>query len=98
MVLWSYGLRLIIIIFSLWNYLFTITFYFVYVVCIEGHYFQKFILEIRYEDSFADIFNFFVLLSSYWGHTKLRHHRVRWVMAMYYPQKTTLSMGPTGIL
>jgi hypothetical protein len=28
----------------------------------------------------------------------VRHHRCRWAMAFYYPQDTTIDMGPTGIL
>ncbi len=35
---------------------------------------------------------------SYWGFTKPRHHSPTWIMAMYYPQKVTLDMGPTGVL
>ena len=27
-----------------------------------------------------------------------RHHRTRWCMALYYPQDTTLDMGPTGVV
>lgn len=27
----------------------------------------------------------------------VRHHRVRWVMAFYYPQATPLAFGPTGV-
>ena len=30
-----------------------------------------------------------------WGR---RHHRARWCMAFYYPQDTTLEMGPTGVV
>lgn len=35
---------------------------------------------------------------SYWGFRRPRHHRPRWCMVMYYPQATTLEMGPTYIL
>ena len=35
---------------------------------------------------------------SYWGTRKLRHHRSRWVMALYYPKRVTLAMGPTYVL
>jgi Phytanoyl-CoA dioxygenase (PhyH) len=35
---------------------------------------------------------------SYFGYRQTRHHLPRWVMAMYYPQDTTLDMGPTGIV
>ncbi|CAF1149415.1 unnamed protein product [Adineta ricciae] len=35
---------------------------------------------------------------SYFGYQKpLRHHQLRYVMAMYYPQHTTLETGPTAI-
>ncbi|CAF1226831.1 unnamed protein product [Didymodactylos carnosus] len=35
---------------------------------------------------------------SYFGYTKpLRHHQLRYIMAMYYPQDTTIDMGPTAI-
>ncbi|CAF1369381.1 unnamed protein product [Rotaria sordida] len=35
---------------------------------------------------------------SYFGYRKpLRHHQLRYIMAMYYPQDTTLEMGPTAI-
>ena len=27
-----------------------------------------------------------------------RHHRSRWAMAFYYPQDTTIEMGPTGVV
>ena len=27
-----------------------------------------------------------------------RHHRTRWAMAFYYPQDTTLEMGPSGVV
>ena len=27
-----------------------------------------------------------------------RHHRTRWAMAFYYPQDTTVDMGPTGVV
>ena len=35
---------------------------------------------------------------SYWGTRKLRHHRSRWVMALYYPKRVTLAMAPTYVL
>lgn len=35
---------------------------------------------------------------SYWGFRKLRHHRPRWCMLLYYPQDTTIDMGPTHVL
>lgn len=35
---------------------------------------------------------------SYWGLRKIRKHRPRWCMLLYYPQETVLSMGPTCIL
>lgn len=35
---------------------------------------------------------------SYFGYRKsFRHHQLRYVMAMYYPQDTTMDMGPTAI-
>ena len=35
---------------------------------------------------------------SYFGYRKLlRHHQLRYIMAMYYPQDTTMEMGPTAI-
>ena len=35
---------------------------------------------------------------SYFGYYKpLRHHQLRYIMAMYYPQDTTSEMGPTAI-
>lgn len=35
---------------------------------------------------------------SYFGYRKpLRHHQLRYIMAMYYPQDTTMAMGPTAI-
>ncbi|CAF0921754.1 unnamed protein product [Rotaria sordida] len=35
---------------------------------------------------------------SFFGYRKLlRHHQLRYVMIMYYPQDTTVEMGPTGI-
>ena len=33
---------------------------------------------------------------SYEADQNVRHHRVRWLMAFYYPQDTTQDMGPTG--
>ncbi|CAF3860139.1 unnamed protein product [Rotaria sp. Silwood1] len=36
---------------------------------------------------------------SYFGYRKpLRHHQLRYTMAMYYPQDTTIEMGPTAII
>ena len=35
---------------------------------------------------------------SYEDDQNVRHHRTRWAMAFYYPQDTTLDMGPTSIL
>eukprot|EP00438_Fugacium_kawagutii_P006871 Skav205286 [mRNA] locus=scaffold1690:260322:260741:+ [translate_table: standard] len=35
---------------------------------------------------------------SYWGLRKIRKHRPRWCMLLYYPQETEISMGPTCIL
>ena len=36
---------------------------------------------------------------SYWGYRgRLRSHRPWWAMIMYYPQDTTLDMGPTAVL
>mmetsp|Transcript_12501 Transcript_12501/g.29555 ORF Transcript_12501/g.29555 Transcript_12501/m.29555 type:complete len:601 (+) Transcript_12501:125-1927(+) len=35
---------------------------------------------------------------SYWGFRRMRHHRPRWCMMLYYPQETTLEMGPTHVL
>ncbi|CAF4718127.1 unnamed protein product, partial [Rotaria sp. Silwood2] len=36
---------------------------------------------------------------SYFGYRKpLRHHQLRYAMAMYYPQDTTIEMGPTAII
>jgi hypothetical protein len=35
---------------------------------------------------------------TYFGYQKpLRHHQLRYIMAMYYPQDTTMEMGPTAI-
>lgn len=34
---------------------------------------------------------------SYEEDLNVRHHRVRWAMAMYYPQRVTADMGPTGV-
>jgi hypothetical protein len=35
---------------------------------------------------------------SYFGYGKMpRHHQLRYIMAMYYPQDTTIEMGPTAI-
>eukprot|EP00658_Telonema_sp_P-2_P071264 TRINITY_DN60558_c0_g1_i1.p1 TRINITY_DN60558_c0_g1~~TRINITY_DN60558_c0_g1_i1.p1 ORF type:complete len:570 (-),score=52.82 TRINITY_DN60558_c0_g1_i1:21-1730(-) len=35
---------------------------------------------------------------SFWGHWHARSHVPYWLMAIYFPQKTVLSMGPTGVL
>ncbi|MEI6430562.1 MAG: HEAT repeat domain-containing protein [bacterium] len=35
---------------------------------------------------------------SYWGHSRVRDHHPRWVMAMYYPQETPVEIGPTGTI
>ena len=35
---------------------------------------------------------------SYWGFRKIRKHRPRWLMMLYYPQDTVISMGPTCIM
>ncbi|CAF1431726.1 unnamed protein product [Rotaria magnacalcarata] len=36
---------------------------------------------------------------SYFGYRKLlRHHQIRYTMVMYYPQDTTIEMGPTAII
>lgn len=35
---------------------------------------------------------------SYWGLRKIRKHRPRWCMLLYYPQETAITMGPTCIL
>ncbi|HIG18189.1 MAG TPA: phytanoyl-CoA dioxygenase [Candidatus Handelsmanbacteria bacterium] len=35
---------------------------------------------------------------SYEGDEQVRHHRCRWAMAFYYPQDTSVDMGPTAIL
>ena len=37
-------------------------------------------------------------LDSYEADENVRHHRCRWVLAMYYPQDVTLDMGPTALL
>ena len=34
---------------------------------------------------------------SYWGVQRVRHHRPRWLLCMYYPAAVTLEMGPTAI-
>lgn len=34
---------------------------------------------------------------SYEDDINVHHHRSRWAMAMYYPQRVTAAMGPTGI-
>ena len=34
---------------------------------------------------------------SYEDDTNVRHHRSRWAMLMYYPQRVTQDMGPTGV-
>ncbi|OLP88043.1 hypothetical protein AK812_SmicGene30655 [Symbiodinium microadriaticum] len=35
---------------------------------------------------------------SYWGFRKVRKHRPRWLMMLYYPQDTVIAMGPTCIM
>ena len=35
---------------------------------------------------------------SYEGDEEIKHHRCRWAMAFYYPQDTTVDMGPSAIL
>ena len=35
---------------------------------------------------------------SYWGHSKVRDHHPRWIMAMYYPQDVPIELGPTGAI
>lgn len=36
---------------------------------------------------------------SYWGYMRrVRNHRPRWVMIMYYPQDTPAELGPTGVV
>ena len=35
---------------------------------------------------------------SYWGTRSPRHHRPRWAMALYYPRRVTLDMGPTYVM
>ncbi len=34
---------------------------------------------------------------SYWGVQRVRHHRPRWLICMYYPATVSLDMGPTAI-
>lgn len=34
---------------------------------------------------------------SYWGVQRVRHHRPRWLLCMYYPTAIDLAMGPTAI-
>lgn len=34
---------------------------------------------------------------SYWGVQRVRHHRPRWLLCMYYPAEITTAMGPTAI-
>ena len=34
---------------------------------------------------------------SYWGVQRVRHHRPRWLLCMYYPAAIDLAMGPTAI-
>ncbi len=34
---------------------------------------------------------------SYWGVQRVRHHRPRWLLCMYYPTAIELAMGPTAI-
>eukprot|EP00429_Kryptoperidinium_foliaceum_P006091 CAMPEP_0176016356 /NCGR_PEP_ID=MMETSP0120_2-20121206/7806_1 /TAXON_ID=160619 /ORGANISM="Kryptoperidinium foliaceum, Strain CCMP 1326" /LENGTH=564 /DNA_ID=CAMNT_0017349345 /DNA_START=137 /DNA_END=1831 /DNA_ORIENTATION=+ len=35
---------------------------------------------------------------SYWGFRRVRSHRPRWCMVLYYPQETTIDIGPTHVL
>ena len=35
---------------------------------------------------------------SYWGYQKVRHHRPRWAMALYYPQDSPIQIGPSAVL
>lgn len=35
---------------------------------------------------------------SFWGERRMRTHYPRWAMVMYYPQETTMAMGPTAVL
>ncbi|MBD0380107.1 HEAT repeat domain-containing protein [Paenibacillus sedimenti] len=35
---------------------------------------------------------------SYWGYQKIRNHHPWWAMIMYFPQDTSIEMGPTGIM
>jgi len=35
---------------------------------------------------------------SYWGYAKIRNHHPWWAMIFYFPQDTTLDMGPSGIV
>ena len=35
---------------------------------------------------------------SYEANQNVRHHRIRWAMAFYYPQDVTAEMGPTSVL
>jgi hypothetical protein len=35
---------------------------------------------------------------SYWGFQRVRNHRTRWAMLMYYPQDCPEEIGPTGIV
>ena len=34
---------------------------------------------------------------SYWGVQRVRHHRPRWLLCMYYPVAIELAMGPTAV-
>jgi hypothetical protein len=35
---------------------------------------------------------------SYWGYQKMRNHHPWWAMIMYFPQDTSVQMGPTGVM
>lgn len=35
---------------------------------------------------------------SYWGYRKVRNHHNWWAMIFYYPQETTMEMGPSGLI
>ncbi|MFD0697477.1 HEAT repeat domain-containing protein [Paenibacillus sp. GCM10027628] len=35
---------------------------------------------------------------SYWGYQKMRNHHPWWAMIMYFPQDTSVEMGPTGVM
>lgn len=35
---------------------------------------------------------------SYWGYRRVRNHRTRWAMLLYYPQDVPEAIGPTGVV